>query len=91
MLERKPHLKQHFVIPGEKKQPHLTSGASLYGRILIKAWENNIQNVNLLVAEHASNAVRVSLPRIGMIFCFNLNVFSQYVNLTLNAVILGSR
>lgn len=59
MLERKPHLKQHFVIPGEKKQPHLTSGASLYGRILIKAWENNIQNVNLLVAEHASNAVRV--------------------------------
>lgn len=60
ILERKPHLKQHFVIPGDKKAPYLTSGCSLYGRILLKAWDRNIQNVNLLVTEYAVNAVKVS-------------------------------
>ncbi|ODM89845.1 Transcriptional adapter 1 [Orchesella cincta] len=59
IVERKPQLKQHFVIPGDNKAPYLTCGSSLYGRILTKAWAAyNIQVVNPRVTEHTVNAVR---------------------------------
>ncbi|CAL8148363.1 unnamed protein product [Orchesella dallaii] len=59
IIERKPQLKQHFVVPGDNKTPYLTCGSSLYGRILTKAWADyNIQVVNPRVTEHAVNVVR---------------------------------
>jgi len=67
-LSKNPHLRKHFVSHLNDSQLYLSTGASIHGRFLLKAWEFGLEGVDIKASSLVIEGVKVR-----MILCLRLN------------------